>query len=227
MKFARAAGDTCVIAPPLWPSLVRNGPRGGARNYVPKNYRDRTRKKMWAGRRPRCVDFREKMHRCILTPQNGFVKTQKKAFGKRANNPDVAVSEFLAQATWSPPPPAPPPPASPPPNPPPPAPTPPAPTDAASTDAAITATPPAPTPPAPAPPAPAPPAPMPCAAKNAVDSASNHAARSFLAPLPSPCAYCIGWQSNDHTIDALPPDAPSLNIGYLEISQRRRRSGDW
>ena len=67
-----------MIAPPLEPSLVRNGPRGGARNYVPKNNRDRTRKKMWAGRRPRCVDFREKMHRCILTPKMGSSKRKKK-----------------------------------------------------------------------------------------------------------------------------------------------------
>ena len=44
---------------------------------------------MWAGRRPRCVDF-------LLSPQNGFVKTQKKAFGKRANNPDVGVRVFGA-----------------------------------------------------------------------------------------------------------------------------------
>ena len=29
-----------VIAPPLWPSHARNGPRGGARNYVEKNNRD-------------------------------------------------------------------------------------------------------------------------------------------------------------------------------------------
>ena len=40
-----ARSDASIIAPPLWPSLVRNGPRGGARNYVPKNYRERARKK--------------------------------------------------------------------------------------------------------------------------------------------------------------------------------------
>ena len=27
---------------------MRNGPRGGARNYVPKNNRERARKKWWA-----------------------------------------------------------------------------------------------------------------------------------------------------------------------------------